>query len=118
MSRNYRCVMSDGSHVNHRCNSAAEAIGFALGEKLGQRVLECRAGMEQFEAKWKHTEAFMYFDVPEHVPLTKKPVPDRISRQTRGAGDLFDDEQILNESARAMTRAKMGELGAGDAKSR
>lgn len=107
MQKTYHLAMDDGKRFDFPADSAASAIGKALGEHLGHRVAECWVGMEQFDPRWKQTEAFMRFEIPPHDPLFKKP-RTTIRRQVRGEVQLpgMNDQNILSESAYAKTHGR------------
>lgn len=106
--KTYTALMDDGKRLTKPCASAVEMIGWALEQHLGHRVSKCWVGMEAAPA-WKHQEAIMYFDVPAHEPLATRQGRNA-SKRVRGEATLFDDGQILSESAQARTKAAQGSV--------
>jgi hypothetical protein len=107
MQKTYRVEMDDGIYFDFPADSAAHAIGKALYEHKGHRVVSCRVGQPQLEHKWKHQEAFTYFDIPPHDPITAdKPKRKRPDSTT----DMFAAGEIEAESEHAKAKTEHGAL--------
>ncbi len=85
----YHCKMDDGTPIDVRAPSAAEAMQIALERHLGHRVVSCRSGSDiGRHAGW--TE----FEVPRHEPATKareKKKREKKPERTERAADWIED---------------------------
>lgn len=107
--KTYTVIMDDQKRLNVPAQSAADAIQRALVEHLGHRVVQCWVGQLGNDIIWYQDEAFVHYEIPEHVPVFSKPRSTRI-RKERGAASLFDDKAIVAESNLAKDKFYHGGL--------
>lgn len=109
--KTYHVEMDDGKRMSISADSASNAIGRALIERLGHRVTKCWVGMRKSDAPGmrdipvpvRFEDAAIVFDIPPHDPLLERPVRP-VHRQQHAPCELFDDGQVLSESAQAKTK--------------
>lgn len=97
MKQRYYILLDNKTQASYERESAAQAIGEALRENLGCKVLRCWIG-----GFGNVEHCGMEFEVPPHEAMKKKP---RLigPRKPKGPVEMFNDETILSESARAKT---------------
>ncbi len=91
---NYHVVMADGHRIDLKKRTASDAIQWALEEHLGHKVASCHLG--------NRNDAYITYEIPEHVALTEKAKhPKRVDNTE----PMFDAEEIRKESECARSRA-------------
>lgn len=102
----YYITLDNGLTIRIERESAAQAMGQALRENLGRKIIKCWSGA--VNPSDPATYGVINYEVPTHEAMTKRP---RLvgPRKPKGPGELFNDETILSESARALIKANHGE---------
>lgn len=85
--------MDDGKYWKNKSQCAADAIQCALEAHIGHAVISCAIDG-------------IRFDVPKHEPLPLDWIKPRRIRVKPDPITMFDDAELLAESARAIEAAK------------
>lgn len=101
MISNYHVEMNDGTRHNIMAQSAGDAVQQALEQSLGKTVAKCWSDFKAYQQGG--VEGHIDYDIPRHVAL--KSLPPKPEKKKPEPCTLFDDAQVLKESAKALERA-------------
>lgn len=95
----YHCLLNTGIRVDINSISAAQAMQICLGNNPGFTITECWSGDGLRNPDYGFTE----YEVPKHVAATKT---IRRPKSSPPPCELFDDAQVLAESARVLEKER------------
>lgn len=107
--KHYYIIYDDGAQVPLLADSAADAIGKALRQRLGHKVINCFVGGYDANGNPNHDRypgGRTDFEVPPHDALVSKPARPFVRKPTRGEAELFDDAAVVAESEKSKTNAE------------
>lgn len=107
--KTYYIIYEDGAQLPFPADSAADAIGKALRNRLGHKVLNCFVGGYDALGNPNHASCpggRTDFEVPAHDALVNKPARPFVRKPTRGEAELFDDAAVVAESEKSKSNAE------------